>query len=137
MSETVFTKIRSGEITGEVIYQDDKCFAFLTIEPHNPGHILLVPVEVVADWQELNPDIFAHMAKKAQILGRAISQIYNPPKVGLAIVGFEVPHVHIHILSLFNISDINHDRAKKAAPQDLRVEADKIRKHLKVSGEIE
>lgn len=134
MSETVFTKIRKGEIPGEIIFQDDKCFAFLTIEPHNPGHVLLVPVEEIADWQDLDPEVFAHIMKKAQIIAKVIKNVYNPPKVALAAVGFEVSHVHIHIFSLFNISDINHDKAKKTDPASLKLEADKIRAGLKGIG---
>ena len=134
MSETIFTKIRKGEIPGEVIYRDDKCFAFLTIEPHNPGHVLLVPIEEIADWQDLDPEVFAHMMKKAQIIAKVIKSLYNPPKVGLAAVGFEVPHVHVHIFSLFNISDINHDKAKKTDTDSLKLEADKIRAGLKGIG---
>ena len=107
MSNSVFTKIRLGEMPGEVLYSDDTCFVILSISPNNPGHMLLIPIEEVADWQEIKPEVFSHMMGLAQKLGKITKKIYNPPKIGLSCVGFEVPHVHIHIFSLFPYSKCN------------------------------
>lgn len=134
MSESVFTKIRKGEIPGELIYQDDLCFVILSITPNNPGHMLLIPVEEATDWQDLGPKVFAHMMNLAQKLGKVTKKIYNPPKIGLSSVGFEVPHVHIHIFSLFEIGDIDHGKARATTPEAMRAEADKLRAELRNEG---
>lgn len=136
MSDSVFTKIHKGGIPGELLYEDDKCFVILSITPHNPGHLLLIPVEETADWQAVDPKVFEHMMGLAQKLGKIIKRLYNAPKVALSCVGFEVPHTHIHIFSLFEIADIDHDKARATTPEALRVEADKIRAELKNEGLI-
>ena len=136
MSNSVFTKIRLGEMPGEVLYSDDICFVILSISPNNPGHMLLIPIEEVADWQEIKPEVFSHMMGLAQKLGKITKKIYNPPKIGLSCVGFEVPHVHIHIFSLFQIGDIDHGKARSTTPEAMRIEADKIRAELKTEALI-
>lgn len=134
MSDSIYTKIRLGKIPGEILYSDDLCFVILTIMPNNPGHMLLIPVQEVADWQEIEPEVFNHMMRLAQKLGKVTKNIYNPPKIGLSCVGFEVPHVHIHIFSLFEIGDIDHSKARSTTAEAMRVEADKIRAELKREG---
>jgi histidine triad (HIT) family protein len=131
---SVFTKIRLGEMPGEVLYSDDICFVILSITPNNPGHMLLIPIEEVADWQEIKPEVFSHMMGLAQKLGKITKKIYNPPKIGLSCVGFEVSHVHIHIFSLYKIGDIDHGKARATTPEAMRVEADKIRAELQEEG---
>lgn len=127
MSDTIFTKILNKQIPGEIVWLGNNCFSFMSIEPHNPGHLLVVPKEQIADWQDVPSGTWHEMMDAAQRLAKAIKQLYNPPKVGLSAVGFEVPHVHIHVFSLFSISDIDHDRAKPASPKELATEARKIR----------
>jgi len=136
MTDSVFSKIRKGEIPGELLYEDDKCFVILTIGPHNPGHMLVVPIVEIADWQDLPDDVFGRMMKVAQYFGKATKAIYDCPKVGLASVGFEVPHVHIHIFSLFEIADIDHTKAKHVQPEELKPEAEKFRKYISSTGGI-
>lgn len=136
MSETVFTMIRKKELPGELLYEDEKCFVILSISPHNPGHMLLMPIAEIADWQEIDPEVFAHIMHLAQKLGKIVSSIYSPPKVGLSCVGFEVPHAHIHIFSLFEIADIDHTKAKLVDTPSLAKEAEKIRNALKKEGII-
>lgn len=130
MTETIFTKIRLGKIPGEVVYKGDNCFVMLTIEPHNPGHVLVVPNEQIADWQDLPADTWLEMMKVAQMLGRVIKKIYTPPKVALCAVGFDILHVHIHVFSLFEISDIDHTKAKLVSMGVVSAEASKIRSEL-------
>ena len=137
MSESIFTQVRLKKAPGEIIYQDDICFVILTIMPNNPGHMLLIPNQEVADWQDIAPNDFSHMMALAQKLGKITKQVYNPPKVALSSVGFEVPHVHIHIFSLFKIADIDHGSAKQTTPEALRAEADKIRDAIKQEGLVE
>ena len=71
MPDSVFSKIRKAEIPGELLYEDDKCFVILTIGPHNPGHMLVVPIDEIADWEQLPTEIFTRMMKVAQFFGLA------------------------------------------------------------------
>jgi diadenosine tetraphosphate (Ap4A) HIT family hydrolase len=137
MADSVYTKVRKKEIPGYVLYEDEICFVILTIQPHNPGHVLLIPVEEVADWQEMDPKNWAHLMQVAQQFGKLIKQLYGAPKIGLAAVGFEIPHVHIHVFSMFEIADIDHDKANQATSEDLTKEADKLRAAIKAQGGIQ
>jgi diadenosine tetraphosphate (Ap4A) HIT family hydrolase len=127
---TIFTKIYKGEIPGEVIYDDKDVFAILSIEPHNPGHVLVIPHLEIANWEDIPGPLWAHITKVAQQVAQAIKKLYNPPKIALSVVGFEVPHVHVHVFSIFHIADIDHTKASKTTPEKLSVEANRIRSIL-------
>ena len=127
---SVFTMIYNKEIPGEFVYDDKDVFAILSIEPHNPGHILVIPHMEIANWEDVPEPLWLHTMKVAQDLAKIVKKLYSPPKIALSIVGFDVPHVHVHVFSIFQISDIDHTKAKKTTLEDLRIEADKIRIEL-------
>lgn len=126
MSESVYTKVRKGELPGHLLYQDKVCFVILTIQPHHPGHLLVIPVEEVANWEDLDSEVWQHIAVVAQQFAKLIKKVYQPPKVGLSIVGFEIAHVHVHVFSLFEIADIDHDKARPSDPKELEKAAGMI-----------
>ena len=130
MADTVFTKIRKGEIPGHVLYEDAVCFAILTVQPNHPGHVLIIPIAEIADWEDLPHDTWLHLMEIAQMFGKIIKKLYGPPKVALASVGFEVPHAHIHVFSLFEIEDMANIHPDTAKPEDLLKEATKIKAEL-------
>ena len=107
---TVFTKVINGELPGRFVYRDDRCVAFLTIAPMQPGHTLVVPIEEYDHWLNLPPDLNQHLFAVSQKIGHAIQQVYHPEKVGLTIAGLEVPHVHIHLVPIWQIRDMDFDR---------------------------
>jgi histidine triad (HIT) family protein len=117
---TLFTKIIAGEIPGRFIYKDDLCVSFLTIAPLQPGHALVVPRAEVDHWIDLPADLAAHLMAVAQKIARAIQEEFQPRKVGLAIIGIEVPHVHIHLVPIREIRDMHFGiNEKQADPDDL------------------
>lgn len=134
MAESVFTKMLNGEIPREIIYKDDVCFVIPTIAPHTEGHIMVIPVEEVADWQDLDTKTFQHCMKITQRFGRLLKNLYECPKVGVEIVGFEVAHVHIHIIPFYKIEDMDHTSAKTVDFTDLKPVADKIRNAIQDGG---
>lgn len=136
MSESVFTKIRKGDIPGVVLHEDHDCFVILTNMPHNPGHLLVVPINEVADWYDLDDTSYVRLMKVAKYFGCATKYIYNCPKVSLVSAGFEVPHVHIHVFSLFGASDIDHESARPATIKDCEKEANKFIKYINENGGI-
>ncbi|WP_353066595.1 HIT family protein [Arcanobacterium hippocoleae] len=94
---SIFTKIIDGEIPGRFVWQDEVCVAFATIEPVEAGHVLLVPRIEVDKFYDLDPEIFAHLAKVAQIIGRAQAHAFGTSRAIMSIFGFDVPHVHLHL----------------------------------------
>lgn len=135
---SLFTKIINGEIPGRFVWKDDKCVAFLTIAPLKPGHTLVVPREEVNHWIDLEPGLASHLMHTAQVVGQAIQAAFNPAKVGVAIIGLEVPHVHIHLSPINSIGDMDFSRQDtNAKPEDLDAAAEKIRTELRRMGRAE
>jgi len=117
MEDSIFTKIIKGEIPCHKIYEDDKTFAFLDIHPQIAGHTLLVPKQQVDQVWDLPDDLYHYIWGVTKKIENRIMEVIKPPRVGVAIEGFGVPHVHIHIVPLYHISDF-----KK--PQDMISEPD-------------
>ena len=135
---SLFTKIIRGELPGRFVWKDDRAVAFLTIEPLRPGHTLVVPIQEVDHWIELEPSLAAHLFVVAQTIGRAQQRAFNPRRIGLSIVGIEVPHVHLHTVPIHAIADLDFARAdRKPNPADLDSAAAKIRAELRALGRSE
>jgi histidine triad (HIT) family protein len=104
---SVFTRIIEGDLPGRFVHRDDRCVAFLTIEPLSRGHTLVVPIEEVDHWIDLDPDLAAHLMVVAQRIGRAIDTAFDPARVAVLIIGDEVPHVHLHVVPIDGIADLD------------------------------
>jgi histidine triad (HIT) family protein len=117
MQDSIFTKIIKGEIPSHKIYEDDKTFAFLDIHPQMTGHTLLVPKQQVDQLWDLPEELYHHIWDVAKKIEERLKEVFNPPRVGVAVEGFGVPHVHIHLIPLYKLEDF-----KK--PQDLESEPD-------------
>lgn len=137
MSDSVFTKMLKGEIPREIIYQDNTCFVIPTIAPNNPGHCLVITNDQIENWEDLDTRTYVHTMKVAQQVARAIKSVYGCPKVGIATVGFEVPHVHIHLIPLYKLSDADHSKAKPTELENVQPEAKKIIEAIKSQGGIQ
>lgn len=132
---SIFTKIINGELPGRFVWKDEKAVVFLTINPVKPGHVLVVPREEVDHWIDLDSALAAHLMVVAQAVGKAIQKAFEPVKVGSALVGIEVPHVHIHLIPIDAISDLDFGRANpNPRPEDLDAAAEKIRAELRALG---
>ncbi|WP_252865333.1 HIT family protein [Mobiluncus mulieris] len=83
---------------GNFAWQDEKCVVFATIEPRSPGHMLVVPREEVDNYLDADPDLLAHLAKIVQIIGQAGCRAFGAPRAFIAVAGFDVPHLHIHVI---------------------------------------
>jgi len=117
---TVFTMIIRGELPGRFVWRDDRCVAFLSINPLRHGHALVVPVEEVDHWLDLDPELNAHLLGVAQKLGRAQMAAFSPTRVGLMIAGLEVPHVHLHVVPIDGVHDMDFaNAAREADPAQL------------------
>ena len=132
---TIFTRIINGDLPGRFVWRDDRCVAFLSINPLRPGHTLVVPRAEVDHWIDLDPELACHLTVVAQTIARAQQQVYDPAKVGLLIAGLEVAHVHLHVIPIMHgEADLHLDRATTATPEQLEVEAAKLRAALADAG---
>ena len=128
---SLFTKIIQGEIPGRFVWRDERCVAFLTIQPIRPGHTLVVPRKEVEHWLGLEPELAQHLLSVAQAVGRAIQHGFGCRRVGLSIVGLEVPHVHLHLMQLDQPEDMSFARQQSNVPAaELDSAAETIRKAL-------
>jgi histidine triad (HIT) family protein len=135
---TLFTRIIRGELPGRFVWRDAQCVAFLTVAPLRPGHTLVVPIREVDHWLDLEPLEAAHLTNVAQRVGRAIQAAFSPVKVGLMIAGLEVPHVHLHLVPIHELRDLDFARAEKnPAPTALDEAAAKLRAALRAAGHAE
>lgn len=135
---TLFTKIIAGELPGRFVWKDDLCVAFLTINPLNPGHALVVPRVEVDHWLDLSPALAAHLNEVARLVGTAIQAAFSPTKVGLIIAGLEVNHVHLHLVPINSLGDLNFANAD-TAPNDADMDqaAQSLRSALRDLGRSE
>ncbi len=114
---TVFTKILTGIWPGHFVYRDDKCAAFLSINPIRPGHTLVVPIIEVSHWVDLEPEDNAHLMKVAQRVGKAQMDVFSPSRIGIMVAGFEVPHTHLHVVPLTHESQLSFANAAREVDQ--------------------
>lgn len=124
---SIFTMIINGDLPGHIVYRDEVCVAFLSIEPLSPGHTLVVPIRETDHWIDLDPDVAGHLMQVAQRIAQAIDAVYHPVKVGMMIAGLEVPHVHIHVTQMNSVTDLDFAQADRDAdPADLADAARKL-----------
>jgi histidine triad (HIT) family protein len=132
---SLFTRIIAGELPGRFVWKDEVCVAFLSINPLQPGHTLVVPRAEVDHWLELEPNAMAHLTAVARTIGRAQMAAFDPIKVGLTVVGLEVPHVHLHVVPIRGIRDMDFARAERDPGDDALDEAArKLRDALREQG---
>lgn len=128
---TVFTRIIDGEIPGHFVWTDDRCVAFLSINPITPGHALVVPRDEIDHWLDLDPELSAHLMVVAQSIGLAQQRAFAAPRIGLEIAGFEVPHCHLHVLPIWSEADLHLSRSARSVAQETLAEnAERIRSAL-------
>ena len=132
---TIFTRIIEGELPGRFVWRDDVCVAFLSIAPLTTGHTLVVPRAEVDHWIDLDPDVNAHLMRVAQQVATAQQAAFSPERVGLIIAGLEVPHVHLHVVPIDGMADLDFANADAGAdPDALDAAATALRAALRDSG---
>jgi histidine triad (HIT) family protein len=132
---SVFSRIIEGELPGTFVWRDDRCVAILSINPVQPGHLLVIPRAEIDQWTDLDPTLAAHLVVVAQTLANAVLAAFAPRRVGLVIAGLEVPHAHLHVIPIHNgEADLHFDRARDATPEELAANAAEIRTALRALG---
>ena len=128
---SIFTRIINREIPGYIIAEDDRYIAFLDINPLVVGHTLVVPKEEVDFIFDLDDDTLSGLNIFAKKIAHAIRKAIPCKRVGVAVIGLEVPHTHVHLVPMNSMGDLNFTRAKlNPSKEELTVAAEKIRNNL-------
>lgn len=128
---TIFTKIINGEIPCHKIAEDDNFLAFLDIMPLADGHTLVIPKKEIDYIFDLNDDLLSGLMLFAKKIAPALQQAVPCKRIGVSVIGLEVPHAHVHLIPLNTMNDINFTREKlKPSPEQLTATATKIRSFL-------
>ena len=128
---TVFSKIIAGEIPSYKIAENEKFFAFLDIFPLVEGHTLVVPKIEVDKMFDLPDEYLSEMMVFAKPIARAIERSFRCNRCGIAVVGLEVPHAHMHLVPINSIDDLNFTKGKlKLKPEQLKKAQEKILANL-------
>lgn len=124
--------IINGELPARFVWKDERCVAFLSINPLAPGHTLVVPREETDHWLDLDPELMQHLIEVSRKIGKALDLGFKPNKVALLIAGLEVPHAHIHVVPVEGMHDLDADNANLAPnPEHLNAAADRLRSALR------
>lgn len=125
---TIFSRIVAGEIPCHKIAEDDEFFAFLDINPVAVGHTLVIPKKEVDYIFDIDDQMLGRMMAFAKRVARALETAIECKRVGLAVMGLEVPHAHIHLIPITKESDMNFFGKKKEMTQEeLAAVAEKVR----------
>jgi histidine triad (HIT) family protein len=129
---TIFTKIVAGEIPSYRILEDERYYAFLDINPLAEGHTLVIPKAETDYLFDLEDELLGDMMVFAKKVALAIDQTMECKRVGVAVLGLEVPHAHIHLVPINNLHDIEFSRPKlKFSDEEFRATAEKIRSAIR------
>ena len=129
---SIFSRIIAGELPARFVWKDDGCVAFLSNRPLRPGHTLVVPRLEVDHWLDADPELLGSLSLTAQVIGKAQMAAFDAARIGVLIAGLEVPHLHIHVVPIRGLHDLDFgnqdpnpdegmmDRAAQAIRDQLR-----------------
>lgn len=128
---SIFSKIVKGEIPSYKIAEDEKYYAFLDINPLAKGHTLVVPKKEVDYIFDIEDDLLGGMMVFSKKVARAIDSVIDCKRVGIAVLGLEVPHAHIHLIPINGLHDIDFSKPKlQLSEEDFKEIAEMIRQRL-------
>jgi histidine triad (HIT) family protein len=124
---TVFSQIIKGEIPSYKVAENEHFYAFLDIRPLNPGHTLVIPREEVDYIFDMEDQMLADMIVFAKKVARAIENVVPCKRIGVAVIGLEVPHAHIHLSPINGVHDLDFSRCKTLPSEKMEELAGLIR----------
>lgn len=135
---TIFTRIIAGEIPGTFVWRDDRCVAFMSINPIAHGHVLVVPIDEIDHWLDAPADLVAHLFEVTRVVGLAQRAAFSCERVGVIVAGYEVPHTHVHVIPTRSMADVSFANAAASVERDeLESAAEAIRRELRAAGRPE
>jgi len=128
---TIFSKIVAGEIPAYKVAETNDYLAFLDISPLAEGHVLVIPKQEVDYIFDLDDELYTGLQIFAKIVAKGLRKAIPCKRIGVAVIGLEVPHAHIHLIPMNSVSDLNFARPKLSfTPEQLQATAEKIRAAL-------
>lgn len=127
---SIFTKIINGEIPSYKISETDDFFVFLDINPNAKGHTLVVPKKEVNKLFDLEEDLYNSLMNYSRKVAKAIEKAVPCKRVGMAVIGLEVPHVHVHLIPLHAMEDIQFNKKVTLKPSEFEAIANAIAANL-------
>src|SRR5476649_420430 len=128
---SIFSKIVAGDIPAYKVAESDDFLAFLDINPLTEGHLLVIPKKEVDYLFDLDDETYSELHIFAKIVAVALKKAIPCERIGVTVIGLEVPHAHIHLIPINSMGDMNFAHPKlKFTPEQFWATADKIRKAL-------
>lgn len=128
---SIFTKIVKGEIPAYKIAEDENFLAFLDVFPLSKGHVLVIPKQEIDSIFDLSDESYANLWLFAKKTAKALKRAMPCKRVGITVIGLEVPHAHIHLIPLQNVEDINFSKPKlKVEDAEMKGIAENIKEQL-------
>lgn len=124
---SIFTRIVNGEIPAWKVAENEHCFAFLDINPLAEGHTLVIPRREVDNLWDLDPELYAELMTFTQRVACGLGKVSSAKKIGMVVIGLEVPHAHIHLVPINAVNDIDFNKPKLSfSPEEFRAIAERI-----------
>lgn len=127
---SIFTKIINGEIPCYKIAEDEHCFAFLDINPNAKGHTLCIPKKEIDKIFDIEEDLYTHLLQFARKIAKALEQALPCERIGMAVVGLEVHHAHIHLIPISRMAEMTFQEKVSLTPEEFEQLAEHIKSFL-------
>jgi histidine triad (HIT) family protein len=128
---SIFSKIVNREIPAHIVAETTEFLAFLDVSPLTMGHVLVIPKKEIDYIFDMDEESYFGLTLFAKIVAQGVKKAFPCVKVGMAVIGLEVPHVHIHLIPMNNVSDMNFSREKlKPSQEELEAAASRIKAEL-------
>jgi histidine triad (HIT) family protein len=127
---SIFTRIIKGELPSYKIDEDEHCYAFLDINPNAHGHVLCVPKQEVDKLFDLDDDLYEHLMRFSKRIAKALRQAVSCERVGMAVIGLEVPHAHVHLIAISEMHQMTFQTKVKLSENEFAALAEKITAEL-------
>jgi histidine triad (HIT) family protein len=127
---TIFSKIVNGEIPSYKISEDDKFYAFLDINPNAIGHTLCIPKIEVNRLFDLDDDTYYGLMNFSKKIAKALKKTVDCDRIGVSVIGLEVPHVHVHLIPINSMDDMSFNSKVKLTTKEFNDILDKIKANL-------
>jgi len=129
--DSVFTKIIKKEISSFTVYEDSDVIAFLDINPIKMGHTLVVPKKQIDYIFDLDNDDYNKLWTTTKKIAKGLKKSVICRRIGISVIGFEVPHCHIHLIPINTMRDMNFDNSYDCTSSEMTDMAERIRKNIK------
>jgi len=125
---TIFTKIINGEIPSYKVAETDDFLAFFDINPNAKGHTLCIPKKEVNKLLDLDEDTYSRLMAFSRKVGLALREVVDCKRIGMSVVGLEVPHVHVHLIPLNQMGEMTFQQKVKLTDEEFKDLAEKVAK---------